>query len=162
MVKLWHRTPLFFGSNPAESPLVGSNSIRPLAGSEDLARELMHNLSAEQQAKALLTPMAPPDIVMLNRPYVIEGALPAQTPGINDTSAVASQFRTMERLVAERGVSLEELDAVRYSATPKGIAAAGMSAAQQEILIALIHDYAHRMPDELAEIEMQALKARGN
>ena len=36
-----------------------------------------------------------------------------------------------------------------------------MSAAQQEILLALISDYIGRMPEELAEIELKALKARG-
>ncbi len=154
-------TPTFFGSNPAESPLIGSQSLRPLATIEDLARDLMHAFGAEQRAKALLTTMAPPDVVMLNRPYVIDGALPAQTPGINDTSAVATQFRTMERLVEERGVNLEQLEAVRYSSTPKGIAASAMSAGQQEILLTLIGDYIGRMPEELAELEMQALKARG-
>ncbi|MCB0089046.1 MAG: DUF3500 domain-containing protein, partial [Caldilineaceae bacterium] len=48
-------TPTFFGSNPASSPLMGGQTLRPLAGIEDLARQLMHELSAEQQATALLT-----------------------------------------------------------------------------------------------------------
>jgi hypothetical protein len=112
-------TPTFFGSNPAESPLIGNNVLRPLAGIEDLARDLMHALSADQQRVALLTPIAPPDIVMLNRPFVVEGALPAQTP------------------------------------------ASTMSAGQQEILLALIGDYIHRMPEELAEIELNKVKQQG-
>ncbi|MEZ4866132.1 MAG: DUF3500 domain-containing protein [Caldilineaceae bacterium] len=154
-------TPTFFGSNPAESSLIGNHSLRPLAGIEDLARDLMHALSAEQQRVALLTPIAPPDIVMLNRPYVLEGALPAQTPGIDDTVAVASQFRTMERLAQERGVTEADLEPIRYSATPKGVAAGALSGAQQEILMALIGDYIHRMPEELAEIEMNKLQQQG-
>ncbi|MEZ4656844.1 MAG: DUF3500 domain-containing protein [Caldilineaceae bacterium] len=153
-------TPTFFGSNPAASPLIGGQMLRPLAGIEDLARQLMHALSAEQQATALLTTKAPPDIVTLNRPAVVAGSLPAQTPGIDDTLAVASQFRTMERLIEERGVTPAELEAVRLNG-PKGIAAASMSSAQREILHALIADYIHFMPDELAEIEMQKLHAQG-
>ncbi|MCX6044668.1 MAG: DUF3500 domain-containing protein [Chloroflexi bacterium] len=154
-------TPTFFGSNPAESPLIGTQTLRPLAGIEDLARQLMHAFSEEQQAKALLTPLAPPDMVMLNRPYVVEHALPAHTPGIDDTSAVASQFNTMERLAKERNITAADLEPVRYSSTPKGIATADMTAPQREILLALIGDYVHRMPDELAEIEMKKLHEQG-
>lgn len=154
-------TPTFFGSNPAESPLMGNNSLRPLAGIEDLARDLMHAFSDEQRHQALLTAVAPPDMVTLNRPYVVEGALPAQTPGIDDTVAVASQFRTMESLARERGVTEADLEAVRYSATPKGVAAGAMTSGQQEILLALIGDYIQRMPEELAEIEMNKVKQQG-
>jgi len=154
-------TPSFFGSNPAESPLSSTHSLRPLAGIEDLARQLMHTFSEEQRAKALLTPVAPPDMVMLNRPFVVEQALPAKTPGIDDTLAVASQFNTMERLANERGVKATDLELVRYSSTPKGVATADMTTAQREILLALIGDYIHRMPDELAEIEMNKLHQQG-
>ena len=153
-------TPTFFGSNPASSPLMGGQTLRPLAGIEDLARQLMHELSAEQQATALLTTIAPPDIVTLNRPAVVAGSLPAKTPGIDDTLAVASQFRTMERLIQERDITPAELEAVRLNGA-KGIAAAQMSASQRQILQALIGDYIHRMPDELAEIEMNKLKEQG-
>jgi Protein of unknown function (DUF3500) len=154
-------TPTFFGSNPAESPLMGNNSLRPLAGIEDLARDLMHAFSHDQRHQALLTPVAPPDIVTLNRPYVVEGMLPAQTPGIDDTVAVASQFRTMDTLAKERGVTMADLEAVRYSTAPKGVAAGAMTSGQQEILLALIGDYIQRMPEELAEIEMHKLTQQG-
>ncbi len=154
-------TPTFFGSNPGESPLIGNTALRPLAGIEDLARDLMHALSADQRNKALLTPVAPPDIVMLNRPYVIEGGLPARIPGIDDDTAVATQFATMERLFKERSLTQADLDAVRYTSTPKGIAAGALTAEQHEILLALIGDYIYRMPDELAEIEMNQLKQQG-
>ncbi|MBX3012331.1 MAG: DUF3500 domain-containing protein [Caldilineaceae bacterium] len=154
-------TPTFFGSNPAESPLSSHHSLRPLAGIEDFARDLLHSLSDEQRAHAILTSVAPPDIVMLNRPFVVEGALPAQTPGVDDTVAVASQFRTMARLLEERGVTAAELEAVRYSAAPKGIAASALTSSQQEILWALMGDYIHRMPDELAEIELKKLQQQG-
>ncbi|MEZ4710831.1 MAG: DUF3500 domain-containing protein [Caldilineaceae bacterium] len=153
-------TPTFFGSNPAASPLMGGQLLRPLAGIEDLARQLMHALSAEQQAAALLSTKAPPDIVTLNRPAVIAGSLPAQTPGVDDNLAVAAQFRTIERLIEDRGITQAELEAVRLNG-PKGVAAASMSSAQREILHALIADYIHFMPDELAEIEMQKLHAQG-
>lgn len=154
-------TPTFFGANRAEAPLIGNYTLRPLAGIEDLARELVHNLSEEQQAQALLTPVAPPDLVQLNRPYVVEGAMPWPTPGIDDPVAVAEQFPTMQRFCEERGVTLADLEVVRYSSTPQGIAAANMTPAQRELLLALIGDYIHRMPEELAEIELNKLQQRG-
>jgi hypothetical protein len=154
-------TPSFFGSNPAESPLIGGHSLRPLASIEDPARELMHNLSEEQQAKALLTTVAPPDLAMLNRPYVVEGALPWATPSIEDPQAVVEQFPSMERFCKERGVTQADLEAIRYSATPRGVPAAELNHAQQEILLTLIGNYIRRMPDELAELELSKLQQRG-
>jgi hypothetical protein len=67
----------------------------------------------------------------------------------------------MERFCRERGVTLEDLEKVRYRATPNGVAAAEMKPAQREILQALIDDYIRRMPDELAEIELRKLHERG-
>lgn len=154
-------TPTFFGANPAESPLIGQNSLRPLAGIEDYARELMHNLSEEQQAQALLTAVAPPDIAMLNRPKVVDGALPWPTPGIEDPPTVAAQFASMERFCKEHGVTLADLEAMRYTSAPKGVAASTMNAGQREILLALVGDYVNRMPEELAEIELKKLHDRG-
>ena len=53
------------------------------------------------------------------------------------------------------------MDAVRYSTQPKGLAASAMGNDQREILLALVHDYIDRMPDELAEIEMAKINERG-
>ena len=155
-------TPCFFGSNPADTPLGGSNTLRPLAGIEDLARELMHTLDDHQMNHVLLTPTAPPDIVQLNRPYVLDNALPWRLEDVEDTEAVVSQFATMERFAAEQGVTMTDLEAVRYSAaTPSGLATGDMNAAQREIMHALIGEYIHKMPDELAEIEMKKLAEIG-
>lgn len=44
-------TSMFFGSNPAETPFGSGNSLRPLAGTEDLARELMHTFDEHQTAR---------------------------------------------------------------------------------------------------------------
>jgi hypothetical protein len=37
--------PMFLGARPALSPLIGSGVLRPLAGEEDLGRELLHSLA---------------------------------------------------------------------------------------------------------------------
>jgi hypothetical protein len=63
-------TPSFFGSNPAEvrsGPLTG---FRVLGAEEDLARELVTSLSAEQRARAVVSAEAPRDIFTgnINKP----------------------------------------------------------------------------------------------
>jgi hypothetical protein len=52
-------TPCFLGADPAESPLLGPHSLRPLAGAEDLARDLVRSLDEAQTQRALLTGIAP-------------------------------------------------------------------------------------------------------
>ena len=154
-------TPTFFGSNPGESALIGKYSIRPLAGIEDLARQLMHELSTEQQAKALLSPTAPNDIVTLNRPYVVDNSIPAPMPGVSDPPSVLAQYPSIESMMKDRGLTVADFDAVSYTKAPKGLAVANMSQSQREIMLALVGDYIHRMPEELAEIEMRKLQEQG-
>jgi hypothetical protein len=139
-------TPTFFGANPAESPLGGHVSLRPLQGVEDLARELIHALDEGQRAQTIIAAAAPPDIVTTNRAYVAEGAL------LVDPNAVAAWQ-------AHDHVHDHELEKLRYSATPQGIASGALNNGQQELLMALVGEYIHRMPDELAEYEMQKLQS---
>ena len=153
-------TPTFFGANPAEAPLVGDTTMRPLAPVEDLARDLMHALSTEQQAQVLLTPIAPPDIVSRNRPFLKEGMLPAFVEEIDAEMPAKETLPTLGSLL-QQGAQLADLEAVRSGSTANGLASAVMSPEQQEILAALIGAYIQRMPEELAEIEQQALNARG-
>jgi hypothetical protein len=138
-------TPTFFGANPAESPLGNSATLRPLQGAEDLARDLVHMLDEAQRSTAIIAAAAPPDLVLTNLPYVIEGAM------LVDQAAL-DHFR------AEHGVHDHEVEALRYSATPQGVSALSLNPGQQEVLMALIGEYIQRMPDELAEIEMMKLQ----
>lgn len=138
-------TPTFFGANPAESPLGGRATLRPLQGVEDLARELMHALDEGQRAGAILAAVAPPDIVTTNLPYLAEGALLSSQKAVDEWQANAH-------------VHAHELEQLRYSSTPRGLSSAALKPAQQEILMALIGEYIHHMPDELAESEMKKLK----
>src|SRR5690349_19420909 len=64
-------TPSFLGADPAIAPLLGS-LLRPLAGPEDIARDLMRSLSAPLSERALLLPKAPGDIVGANRTTLSE------------------------------------------------------------------------------------------
>lgn len=141
-------TPTFFGSNPAEMPLSAVASLRPLAGVEDLARDLIHALDEEQRAAVILAPVAPSDMVTSNHRQVAEGQL-----HLGETE--------IERWRAAAGLGHEHIDALRFSHSPQGLAAGGMKEAQQEILRTLIGEYIHRMPDELAEIELARLQQTG-
>lgn len=154
-------TPTFFGSNPAEVPLGGTSVLRPLAGVEDLARELVQALGDEQRATAILAPVAPPDIVTGNRPHVVEDALPLPTPVLSGAPLTEDLQRETEAQWRAMGLAPEHLEAIAYSSTPRGLAAERMSAAQREILEALIREYVNRMPEELAEIELNRLTQAG-
>src|ERR1700683_4077209 len=52
-------TPCFLGADPAVSPLLGPVPLRPLAGAEDLARELVRSLHPDRAARATLLGRAP-------------------------------------------------------------------------------------------------------
>jgi len=141
-------TPTFFGSNPANSPLGSFAELRPLQGVEDLARELVHTLDTEQLAHAVIAKSAPPDIVLTNLAYVKEGAL------LIDQQAV-------DQWKAHGHLHDDEIEKVRYSSTPQGLSFATLNGGQQELLLAVVGEYIHRMPEELAELEMQKVQASG-
>jgi hypothetical protein len=138
-------TPTFFGANPAETALGGPGVLRPLAGEEDLGREVVHMLDEEQRAQAILSPVAPWDIVQSNRPAVEEGALPL------------AGGRGMARLRERLGLTEAHLEPLRYTASAKGLPASAMSAGQREVLEALVRQYIGRMPEEVAEVESARL-----
>lgn len=154
-------TPTFFGAHPAEAPFTGAAVLRPLAGEEDLARELLHALDAEQRREAVLAASAPRDLVTGNRPYVQNRALPPdgwaifreRLDGAALERSQANQIRQEQAL----GMTPAQQEALRYTETPKGIVAGRLRASQQEILTALIRQYLERMPEEIAEVEAAKL-----
>ena len=58
--------PLFLGANPAEVQHGEHKGVRTLAEEEDLARNLLGRLDAEQKAQAIVDPSAPDDILTKN------------------------------------------------------------------------------------------------
>jgi hypothetical protein len=60
-------TPCFLGADPAVSPLLGPASLRPLGGTEDLAREPVRSLDPGRAPRAILLDRAPSDMVDGNR-----------------------------------------------------------------------------------------------
>jgi hypothetical protein len=103
-------TPLFFGANPAATALVGPGVLRPLAGEEDLARELLAALSPQERAAALLSEIAPGDILQFNRPMVRglgdpEGVAAATMTAVQHKLLVAVLRQYLDRLPDEVAAS---------------------------------------------------------
>jgi hypothetical protein len=154
-------TPLFFGANPAESHFVGPGVLRPLAGEEDLGRELLRSLDQMQLASAVLAPAAPTDIVQSNRPTVETGALPRGASEIFSHRVSADgvrEFLGFDDRHRRRPQTPEEfLDALRYTPEPKGLPASRMMPAQRSLFGALIRQYVDRLPEEIAELHLARL-----
>ena len=92
-------TPSFFGSNPGRVPRGPLAGLRVLADEEDLARQLVRSLSAEQRKKAILSETAPADVITGQDRQVNKGAfLPPQ--GVAHDELNADQRKLIERLVA--------------------------------------------------------------
>ncbi len=155
-------TPTFFGSNPAEAPLGSATVLRPLAGVEDLARALLHDLNEEQLTRAILSDVAPTDILIANRPQVIDVAdtIPgAVMMGETWAGKRRSDFEAFEQTL---GWNEEAREALRYQAAhPKGLSFEAMNADQQAGLLGLIKEYLHRLPEEIAEIELAKVQQHG-
>ena len=143
-------TPMFFGSNPADAPFSPTTALRPLAGTEDLARELAHSFDEEALSIARVSPGAPPDNVLYNLPEIFEG-----------TFQMPAHYPDMNVWINAHGLNDGHVEGLRYTETPSGLCHSRMNSGQQELLLALIGEYVHRMPDELAEIEWDNLRARG-
>ncbi len=150
-------TPLFFGADPASSPLLGPHPLRPLAGVEDLARELTRSLTGEQAGIAVVSRRAPTDLVGANRPSLVDGDQPIALNRIwrrRFDGEVGEMLRhAQERLDASTGVGPADLEAMSFTHRPKGLAAKAMDAPQREMLDALLRLYVDRLPDDLADEE---------
>jgi hypothetical protein len=152
-------TPIFLGADPASAPLLGPHPLRPLAGAEDLGRELVRSLDEGQLARALLAPAAPPDLVTGNRPVIAtgDGDVPLPLAELFRQRFEGDARRGLDRAQAslEDGLGFTDVhrEAVRLTRAPRGLAATDLSGAQRELLRALLDVYVRRIPDELADAE---------
>jgi hypothetical protein len=151
-------TPCFLGADPASSPLLGPHPLRPLAGAEDLARDLVRSLDDAQRARAVISAVAPPDVIGGNRSKVSDGDLLVPRSDIWRQSTglprqrVDAQGATTEN---DAGQSFEALRLSIHDGPPKGVPATALTAAQQEMLRALLAVYVGRVPEELADVEAE-------
>ncbi len=147
-------TPCFLGADPANSALLGPARLRPLAGVEDLARELMLTMDADLAARATLLDRAPADLIGGNRPRISDG----------DTMIYLRDLwrqRFTEPRLAERiaaidianekptGYDAADYELMALTDAPKGLPARDMGAGDREILRALLGTYFGRVPDGL-------------
>ncbi|HYH29063.1 MAG TPA: DUF3500 domain-containing protein [Pseudonocardia sp.] len=137
-------TPCFLGADPAVSPLLGGELLRPLAASEDLARELVRSLEPELAARALLLPRAPADIVTANRSRVDDAVVDAGVlrealwrPGPHSPQGAAEPAT---------GLDGDDQRVLAVSPVPKGVPGAALDAAQRELLRGLLATYLDRAP----------------
>jgi hypothetical protein len=152
-------TPIFFGADPASSPLLGPQPLRPLAAVEDLARELLLALDRADRSRAIISPVAPVDLVGANRSRLASGDEPLPLADIwrgRFEGALGEQAEGIQqRFEAKAGLTRQHLDAVRFTDEPKGVPAATMTASQQQLLCDLLDVYLRRIPDGLAELERE-------
>jgi hypothetical protein len=150
-------TPCFLGADPAASPLLGSPPLRPLSGTEDLARELVRSLDPGQADRAILLDRAPADIVGGNRPHLADGD---QMLYLRDVwRRPFTEPELAERIArmdadAERASGYDAGDYRRLALTsaPKGLPAQELDTGQRDLLRALLATYLGRAPDGLSPL----------
>lgn len=150
-------TPIFLGADPADSPLLGPHLHRPLAGAEDYGREFVQSLDPELLSAALVSPIAPSDIVGVNRTDLTEGdralGLPFVWRGILGADDHAHWDRIQRAADDALGVTDRHLDELAFSVNPKGISAAQVDDGQKELLRMVLSCYLDRLPDDVAQEE---------
>lgn len=160
-------TPSFLGADPAASPLLGADPTgspllgphlhRPLAAAEDLGRDLVRALDPPQLAAALVSPVAPVDLVGANRSRLAEGDEPLPLPLVwrgRFSGELDGTLATMQRDAEERlGLTDAHVRALAFSRRPKGIPARDLTEGQRDGLRAVLAVYLDRLPDAVAADE---------
>ncbi|MGH9264117.1 MAG: DUF3500 domain-containing protein [Acidimicrobiales bacterium] len=88
-------TPIFLGANPAVVHEAGRAVLAPLAAEERLGFELLHSLSSEQRAGAIVADRAPDDILTRNRPRLDDPLPPEGVPLTALDGAAAASARAL-------------------------------------------------------------------
>ncbi len=148
-------TPCFLGADPATSQLLGGSTLRPLAGPEDLARELVRSLDPELAARTVLLPRAPSDIVAGNRTRIGDGdeVIPLVDVWRGRLADVGDQARLQamsDGIDATAGLTTADHRAIALTPAPKGIPASELDTGQRELLRALLGTYLERVPDGIS------------
>jgi hypothetical protein len=132
---------------------------RPLAGVEDLGRDLLRSLRPELAARAILLPKAPSDFVTVNLTYVSDGNGVLPLVGMYRDERLPdpvqqAQLQSLSDAIAEvTELSDADQEAVAYSIEPRGVPAAEFDAEQREMLRALLATYLDRAPAGVSPLQ---------
>ena len=158
-------TPCFMGADPASAPLLGPHPLRPLAGVEDLGRQLVRALDDAQRSVAIVSHRAPTDLVGGNRPALVDGADTIPLPDIwrDRFDGEVGAFLDRAQRSLEKRVALEpaDVEAFRYTVVPKGLPASQLSGDQRSMLDELLRLYVGRLPDAVADEELAKFAGAG-
>jgi hypothetical protein len=148
-------TPCFIGADPASAPLLGSTTLRPLGGTEDLARELVRSLPPALATRATLLDRAPSDIVSGNRPLLADGdemlLLDELFRGrFSEPRLVDRITRMSAGAEAASGYGAEDHRRLALTSHPKGLAAEELDSDGRALLRALVETFQGQVPDGLA------------
>lgn len=97
--------PSFFGANPAEVREGPRAGLRVLAAEEDLGREVIAALDADQKKVAIIDPKAYGEILTSNSR---RAALKGQASGLSATKMTARQFERLNALLEEYARNMPE------------------------------------------------------
>lgn len=155
-------TPCFLGADPAASPLLGGQLLRPLGGCEDLARELLSSLDDNQRSIAVVSTVPPVDLVGANRATLTDGDRPLRLAKVWRNEFTGQLLNFVEKIQddeeARIGLTDAHVDAVAWTTTPKGLPAGAMTPAQRGIFEDLLGTYLGRVRDEVAEREWNRVR----
>ena len=140
--------PAFFGAEPAHVKMPGGVLMRALAAEEDRARDLLGMLDGARREQAVISPIAPTDIVQRNNPRIEDGALPQ----------IGGGGPGGQHLRDKLGLTPEHDEMYRYSLEPKGLPASEMTAEQREALARLVSVYFEHLPDPVQQEHARLLE----
>ncbi len=122
-------TPTFFGSNPAEVRVGPRKGLRILSREEDLGRDLLASLTAEQKKVAIVSDKAYPDILTgVKR----DAALQGQPTGLAAAKMTPKQRELLAAVLAEYAANMpedieaERLEQIKRAGTNLNFAWAGV------------------------------------
>jgi len=134
-------TPCMFGSVPASY-----GALSPLEHEETEGFAFVDALSAEQRAQAVIWPRTPPDFATRIAARIGEVERP------DHVFPPEPSYR----------ISDEDREALAYVRSgPRGIGGADLTAEQLFALVDLVHRFAGRLPEEVAEQELRRVDAAG-
>jgi hypothetical protein len=153
--KVRSTTPCFLGADPASSPLLGPEPLRPLGGAEDTARELVRSLDRSRADRAILLDRAPADISGGNRARIADGDRMMYLREVwrhpFSDPALAEQVARLDA-EAERasGYDKEDYQQLALTSAPRGLPGRELDPGQRELLRTLLAGYLGRIPDGLS------------